>query len=744
MPLSVNVSTGLVKGRFGSGVVAGPNGEKLLVPARGRIDFEPVAPYVPYPTGTPSAFTILRKAITGILDSEGCLCTPHPDYPDVPGVRGLELYSPDDPQAGVQGWTWRGTPRFVNADGTRLHNTMDPFTFDLPYGEEVDLVNVVDMPQSPGIGKEQAIILAASAQAAATSAAGSAEAAAEAARKVEGALPSKADLIDGKVPADQLPPAVGVTDEVVAPLVDMPETAAKIDARVAGQVAGKLDADTAAETFQTKTDAEQAAETLTAAVAEAKATVGGVKVSAGQVSAAASRGLYASAQSVAKASGIFYDGIDVIETWQDYSEWSAPTAQQLSGGRTYSSGQPGGAAGMYRSFEVGAGMPFRAVFPVQINAGAPSGGLIVGVSDSASTDPYQSGASATVRGFYFSGAGLNRYEKGVSTLLDATAKDASAHWVVTVISDGTFLSFSARRADGTKEYRYRIDASTAATRSLAVWVGDNRQLGGNSVGPIWAKTTLASVRPRVSIENVATPAWSAIGSTNMWYATPAGFDSRVPTPMVLMFHGNTSDEKHWQDHASGRAIANAFLTEGYIVVGATSPNKSSFGNQASLDAYYDAYRYISQRFPIGPVVVYANSMGAMEGLLTIASGRVPGVVAYIATSASIDLAQRFTDPGNNALIRTAYGIAADGSDYAAKTSGHDAMRIPADDYLGLPTLLIAASDDAVVPMASHTEAFAAKVAGTSREVRVITTTGGHSFNIPAFADEITTFASKHI
>lgn len=281
MPLSATISTGLVKGRFGDRVVAGPNGEKLLIPARGRIDFVGMTPFSSFPLATPDPITMLRPTGSGILDSDGYLCTPDPDDKDKPGERMVLLQADNDPDSTVQGWTWRATLRFVNADGTRVHNTLNTITFDLPFGDvPFDLAHAVDVPESVGIGTEQAIILAAAAQAHAASADAAAEAAAadakvarEGVAEVVGALPSKADLIDGKVPVEQLPPAVGVTDEVVAPLVDMPETAAKIDARVAGQVAGKLDADTADATFQTKTDAEQTAEALTAAVAEAKATV---------------------------------------------------------------------------------------------------------------------------------------------------------------------------------------------------------------------------------------------------------------------------------------------------------------------------------------------------------------------------------------------------------------------------------------------------------------------------------------
>lgn len=253
MPLSSSISTGLVKGRFGSGVVLGPNGEELLIPARGRIEFVGMTPFSQFPVASPDPITMTQPKAVGVLDSEGYLCTEDTSAPGGIGPRMVLLQVPNDPGSTVQGWTWLATPRFVNENGTRVHNSMDPFTFDLPFGAEpFDLVNAVPVPESVGIGTEQAIILAASAQAAATSAAGSAEAAAEAARAVVGALPSKADLIDGKVPADQLPPAVGVTDEVVAPLVDMPETAAAIDARVAGQVAGKLDAEVAAVTYEAK------------------------------------------------------------------------------------------------------------------------------------------------------------------------------------------------------------------------------------------------------------------------------------------------------------------------------------------------------------------------------------------------------------------------------------------------------------------------------------------------------------
>jgi len=77
------------------------------------------------------------------------------------------------------------------------------------------------------------------------------------------------------------------------------------------------------------------------------------------------------------------------------------------------------------------------------------------------------------------------------------------------------------------------------------------------------------------------------------------------------------------------------------------------------------------------------------------------VLGVYLTDPTFDLRQRY-DNGRASEIRAAYGIAADGSDYAAKTAGYDpALRSPAD-FKGVPIWSTYSTLDTSVPASSHT------------------------------------------
>lgn len=291
MSLTTNIATAFVKGRFGDRVRVGADGEKLLVPARGRIEFEGLTPFSSFPTETPDPLTMLRPKGTGILDSEGYLCTPDPADPSKAGERMVLLQVPNDPDSTVQGWTWRGTPRFLNEDGTLAENSMGAFTFDLPFSDEpLDLVHVVDVPASPGLGVEQAFTLVRRAEDAATAAEGAAQAAVGAAGAA--AADAYGAAADASAAADDAQAARAAADSAVGQLAaasgaagaaaasaggaDRAAAAAQVSAADAAAAAARAatdsgDAKAAAGTAATRSAA--AVETATAAQSAAAAVV---------------------------------------------------------------------------------------------------------------------------------------------------------------------------------------------------------------------------------------------------------------------------------------------------------------------------------------------------------------------------------------------------------------------------------------------------------------------------------------
>lgn len=154
------VPSGRVVGRFVVGMVDGAdlNDEPDLIGASGTLEFIPSPTYMPMPTGGPDPYVLLPETFIAILDSEGYVCTPNPLSPSSAGARGIRLFATDN-QDTVHDWTWRVIPRFT---GTKA--TIPAFNISVPTGSVVDLATAVKMPQSSGIGTEQVIALASSAQ----------------------------------------------------------------------------------------------------------------------------------------------------------------------------------------------------------------------------------------------------------------------------------------------------------------------------------------------------------------------------------------------------------------------------------------------------------------------------------------------------------------------------------------------------------------------------------------------------
>lgn len=148
------LSTGIVHGRFIVAVIDSEDADQDpdVVPAKGKIVFKAAVEYVTVHT-VDGPVTIVLAPVTGILDDEGYLCTPHP-VTGLPMYRGVRLTSTDDPDMSVTGWTWAADYRFDPVGSTTLK--LPAHSFELPSGLSRDLSDLVKVPSSPGYGLPQA------------------------------------------------------------------------------------------------------------------------------------------------------------------------------------------------------------------------------------------------------------------------------------------------------------------------------------------------------------------------------------------------------------------------------------------------------------------------------------------------------------------------------------------------------------------------------------------------------------
>ncbi len=452
-------------------------------------------------------------------------------------------------------------------------------------------------------------------------------------------------------------------------------------------------------------------------------------------------------KSLAAARVAYEDAPVFVETWANLSGWTlaATPGLQINGGKVYANGSAG-SSGATRAWPLGTTGTGRAVINFN-RAGGGGGGVIIGVSkDAAGAVPAVGAGNA--KGIYLRNGGnvTQSMNEGAVADLGQGATTDGPH-IVTVTVDAAYISIVATKVDGSIEQRVKFPRAGFNIQTLYIFNSDTNQLTGSSIGALGARQATATVAPRLGVEGVArTVAWTSIGNTGIRVALPAGFDSRVPSPVLLAFHGNGSDETHFASNANGKAVADAFLNAGYVVVSAAySPGVSTWGAQPGLDAYVDAYRYLRDRFTLGPVVLYGNSMGGLESLLTLAERRIPGIACWVGTVPGTNLAASHANAAFTGTIRTAYGIAGDGSDYTAKTSGHDPQLKPGYAFRGLPMWVLVATDDTAIVPADNWNQFEAVVQPYAAEYVRVNATGGHSTGaIASNTGAMVAFANKHV
>jgi hypothetical protein len=216
---------------------------------------------------------------------------------------------------------------------------------------------------------------------------------------------------------------------------------------------------------------------------------------------------------------------------------------------------------------------------------------------------------------------------------------------------------------------------------------------------------------------------STAGGETIKVLVPAGWANGGKC--VIYHHGRTELASHLTSDTDKAGVVNRLTDDGYIVA-ASDAAGDNWGNQASLDAYAALKTYLDSNYAPSAYGYWAQSMGGLSALNCIANGVV--VAGFYGAFPCCSLANMFN--GNVGAtyppsIRTAYGIASDGSDYSSKTSGFDPSLRTASLYLRVPMRFVASASDVSVTKADNSDAMSAHVAAQLAEHDVITHTGVH-------------------
>jgi hypothetical protein len=200
---------------------------------------------------------------------------------------------------------------------------------------------------------------------------------------------------------------------------------------------------------------------------------------------------------------------------------------------------------------------------------------------------------------------------------------------------------------------------------------------------------------------------------------PDGYTDKA----VVYHHGVGETAASLTSDPLKAGVVNRLLSDGYLVASSSAAG-DNWGNQAGLDAYEALQAYLVTNYAPAQTAIFSQSMGGCTGLLTAAAG---GFVAWFGIYPVCSLSNMFGGNGGTyaSSIRTAFGIAGDGSDYSTKTSGFDPLLLSASLYNRLPMRFWSSSGDTVVTKAGNSDLMALHVAGSKAESTNVACTGNH-------------------
>jgi len=437
-----------------------------------------------------------------------------------------------------------------------------------------------------------------------------------------------------------------------------------------------------------------------------------------------------------------------IEDWTNLSSWSTSAGVQVSNNKLYSTGTEGGASGINHAYPLSSTEKARIVFNFNFSSTTTSGGVIFGVStDAAGATPSNAGGNAF--GIYAAANYVKQIVDGSITDLNVPrASKISGNFIGVVTIDLNYISVVLTNVNDTSEEYAMRTLRPTGINNIYIFNSDTQGLNGSYCSKIGARKSFETIYPRTDLEGEAkTIQWTGDGTQSFKIYLPKEYDSRIPTPAIICFHGLGTSEKEWSTNGNMSSIQKHLTSNGYIVLSCGYNNSTStWGNSLSTNAYYKAYKYLVDNYSISNIGIYANSMGGIESLNAIAIEQIP-CSCWVGTAPSANLNDIYNTEMFVSGVKSAYGILSDGSNYDEQTKGRDPYLNSNFAFRGIPMLFISADDDAAVDTANNTDLFLAKIKPTSIYAERITVpngVGGHSFSVSSYLTNILNMFNKYV
>jgi hypothetical protein len=207
-------------------------------------------------------------------------------------------------------------------------------------------------------------------------------------------------------------------------------------------------------------------------------------------------------------------------------------------------------------------------------------------------------------------------------------------------------------------------------------------------------------------------------AARIWNSAPTA----TGKPLVIWSHPHSQNDKIAFGHLPYPLI-RAVINEGWAFA-ASIMHGDSWGNAASQTDLYDLYVKVHSMQPVSKVLLAGGSMGGLASALSVPAATIPNIKGVAGIDAVFNLANMYANATYTGSIKTAHGIASDGSDYASKTAGFDPVLRSASNFTGVRWRFYASANDTAVNKAANADQMATLVAAAP-EAQVVTHTSSH-------------------
>lgn len=215
------------------------------------------------------------------------------------------------------------------------------------------------------------------------------------------------------------------------------------------------------------------------------------------------------------------------------------------------------------------------------------------------------------------------------------------------------------------------------------------------------------------------------GTDKALVCVPTAKADGTPSVLAMAAHGSGGNE---QQINIDRMLStrDGWLDRGWIVASAFAHDRA-WASNAALTDFTNVHAWVNAIWPVTDTMLHGESMGGLTMMVLASKHLIPTVRAAVSIDGALNLRSAYDNTGQTygTQIKAAYGIATDGSDYAAKTAGHDAVLLDMTTFNGLHLFVEGSPNDAHIPKTQNADVFVANLGNNAARLVTKTGTGTH-------------------